>query len=80
MGGAVPVVDIDFDGDGVTDLVALGEPGTAVLYRGVAKGFEESRKWTVPRFTLVVPLPSSSLLALVSEGARGTTRLTLLSR
>ncbi len=104
MEGALPVVDVDVDGDGVVDLFDLGEPGQAVLYRGLrgraddtdadlAGGrvtFREANRWTVPRFTLVVPLPSSSSVALVSAastssgqgsgGRKSTSRLTLLGR
>ncbi len=79
MEGALPIVDLDLDGDGVVDLLDLGEPGQAVVYRGVGAGFQPSTSWTVPSFSLVAPLPLSSSVALVS-GQRGKSRLWLLTR
>lgn len=97
MDGALPIVDVDVDGDGIFDLFDLGEPGTAVLYRGsrprsgddfdveprASAALTEKQRWTIPRFAQVVPLPSSSSVALTTaptKGRAGKSRLVILSR
>lgn len=85
MDGALPIVDVDLDKDGVADLVDLGVPGSAVVFKGAvdrggALGFSESKRLTVPRFTIVAPLPSSSSVALVSQPAKQKAKLSFIGR
>ncbi|MDP2345885.1 MAG: hypothetical protein Q8O67_33405 [Deltaproteobacteria bacterium] len=47
MDGALPIVDLDLDGDGVVDLLDLGEPGKAVLYQGVPRAMSRDRQLDV---------------------------------
>jgi hypothetical protein len=44
MEGALPIVDLDLDGDGVVDLLDLGEPGKAELYKGVPRMLARDRQ------------------------------------
>ena len=77
MDGALPVVDVDVDGDGSDDLVDLGEAGVAVVYQGKDGGYEGAVRVVVPRFSMVVPLSNS--LALVAQPTKQKATLTLLS-
>ncbi len=82
MGGAMPVTGVDFDGDGTADLLDLGEPGAAVLHRGVAEGYDEGEaaRWTVPAFVNVVPMPRLPGVLLVgAPDKRGKTSIALLT-
>ncbi len=40
--GAIPVIDVDIDNDGIVDVVDLGDVGKARLWRGTATGFEKA--------------------------------------
>jgi hypothetical protein len=78
--GALPVVDVDLDGDGVVDLVELGEPGRAMLWRGGRDGGFSSTgtPLPIPRLDRAFGAPGLRRVVLVGRGgARGTT-VTLL--
>lgn len=81
MAGAMPVVSVDFDGDGREDLLDLGRPGRAALHPGTDAGFSPTAvaEHAVPAFTHVVPLPKLPGVVLVSNPEKGKTRVTLLS-
>lgn len=80
MDGALPVVNVDFDGDGTPDLLDLGEPGKAALHKGTADGFalDRSESWDVPVFVHVVPMPELPGVVLVSAPSKGKTRVATL--
>lgn len=82
MDGALPVVSVDFDGDGVADLLDLGEPGKAALHKGTADGFalDATQTWDVPAFVHVVPMPELPGVVLVSNPSKGKTRVATLTR
>jgi hypothetical protein len=82
MDGALPVVSVDFDGDGVADLLDLGEPGRAALHKGTADGFalDATQTWDVPVFVHVVPMPELPGVVLVSNPSKGKTRVATLTR
>ena len=74
--GALPVVDVDLDSDGVTDLVELGEPGRAVLWLGTRDGTWTSTAspLSVPRLDRAFGAPGLGRVVLVGRAsARGTT-------
>jgi len=74
--GALPVVDVDLDGDGIADLVELGEPGRAVLWRGGRDGTWTSTTTplSIPRLDRAFGAPGLRRVVLVGRGgARGTT-------
>ena len=75
--GALPVVTVDLDGDGLTDLLDLGQPGRAALHRGTKTGFadEPSESWSIPRFVHVVALPRVRTVVLVGQPRRGKTEI-----
>ncbi len=81
MAGAMPVVSVDFDGDGREDLLDLGRPGRAALHPGSDTGFlkEPVAEWRVSAFSHVVPLPALPGVVLVGEPAGGKTRVTVVS-
>jgi hypothetical protein len=74
MEGAMPVANVDFDGDGKEDLVDLGEPGRANLHRGTANGFEveAARTWALPRYEQVIALPALPGVVLIGSGKKTT--------
>jgi hypothetical protein len=79
MVGALPVADVDLDGDGISDLLDLGIPGRAFIYRGTAEGYESRPivDLSVPVFTHVVSLPLERSIVLVgAPSGRGTRRST----
>ena len=83
MDGALALVEVDVDGDGHADLVDLGEVGSAVVYAGESDragrlSFVESKRLTVPRLVLAVPLSTS--VALVSQPSRAKAKLTFIGR
>jgi hypothetical protein len=82
MEGALPVVSVDFDGDGVPDLLDLGEPGEAKLHQGTADGFSRdvAKSWDVPRSAQVVAVPSLPGVLLIGEPSKGKTRVAVLVR
>ena len=82
MDGALPVVSVDFDGDGAPDLLDLGEPGRAGLHLATATGFalDADVEWDVPAFVHVVPMPELPGVVLVGAPARGKTRVAVLTR
>lgn len=82
MDGALPVVTVDFDRDGITDLLDLGEPGRAALHKGTADGFalDATQTWDVPAFVHVVPMPELPGVVLVSNPSKGKTRVATLTR
>lgn len=82
MEGALPVVSVDFDGDGTPDLLDLGEPGRAALHKGTPTGFalEPVVVWEVPPFVHVVPMPALPGVVLVGEGHQGKTKVAILTR
>jgi hypothetical protein len=74
--GALPVADVDLDGDGVLDLVELGEPGRAVLWRGDRDGAWSSTSvpLVIPRLDRAFGAPALRRVVLIGRGgARGTT-------
>jgi len=78
MVGALPIADVDLDGDGLSDLLDLGIPGRAIIYRGTSVGYE-SRPHVdlrVPGFTHVVSLPHERAIVLVGAPAGAGTRRT----
>lgn len=80
MAGAMPVVSVDFDGDGREDLLDLGRPGRAALYPGGDSGFRAQpvAEHTVGPFAHVVPMPALPGVVLIGEPENGKTRVTLL--
>jgi hypothetical protein len=79
MEGAMPVVSVDFDADGIEDLVELGEPGRARLYKGAKDGFVPDAviEWDVPRYEQVVPMPALPGVVLIGAGGRVTSVMVL---
>jgi len=77
--GALPVVDVDLDGDGVLDLVDLGEPGRAVLWRGTGGTFvAASAAMSIPRLERALGAPALGRVVLVGRpGSKGTAVLLL---
>lgn len=82
MDGALPVVTVDFDGDGIADLLDLGEPGRAVLHKGTKDGFalDGARQWDVPSFVHVVAMAELPGVVLVGTPSQGKTRVAVLGR
>jgi hypothetical protein len=82
MDGALPVVSVDFDGDGIADLLDLGEPGKAALHLGTSAGFasDAAVTWEVPPFVHVVAMPDLPGVVLVGSPARGKTAIAILTR
>lgn len=82
MDGALPVVSVDWNGDGVADLLDLGEPGLAALHLGTATGFalDADESWTVPAFVHVVPMPALPGVVLVGAPRGGKTPVAILTR
>ncbi|MCC7071609.1 MAG: hypothetical protein IT383_09815 [Deltaproteobacteria bacterium] len=80
MDGAMPVVSVDFDGDGTADLLDLGEPARAALHLGSAGGFalDPVTVWEVPSFIHVVPMPALPGVALIGAPKGGVTKLAVL--
>lgn len=80
MAGAMPVVSVDFDGDGQEDLLDLARQGRAALHRGTSSGFVEqpSSEHSVAPFEHVVPVAALPGVVLVGEPKGGKTRLTIL--
>ena len=69
------MVDVDIDGDGVTDLVELGEPGRAVLWLGGRDGTWTSTATplSIPRLDRAFGAPGLRRVVLVGRrGVRGT--------
>ncbi len=81
MDGALPVVSVDFDGDGVPDLLDLGEPGRAALHKGTAAGFalDATATWEVPAFVHVVAMPALPGVVLVGEPHQGKTAVAIIT-
>jgi hypothetical protein len=77
--GALPVVNVDLDGDGVLDLVDLGEPGRAVLWRGTGGTFvAASTAMSIPRLERALGAPGLGRVVLVGRpGSKGTAVLLL---
>ena len=80
MDGAMPVVSVDFDGDGTLDLLDLGEPGRAALHLGTSDGFalDPSATWEVPGFVHVVPMPQLPGVALIGAPKGNSTRVAIV--
>lgn len=80
MDGAMPVVSVDFDGDGTMDLLDLGEPGRAALHLGTTGGFalDAATVWDAPAFVHVVPMPALPGVTLIGAPKGGTTKLAVL--
>jgi hypothetical protein len=77
--GALPLASVDLDGDGLTDLLDLGSPGQARVYRGTRQGFaSDPEVFEVPPFVHVVPLPALHTVVLIGEPNKGNTRVTWL--
>jgi hypothetical protein len=81
MDGALPIVNVDLDGDGVADLLDLGEPGRAALHKGTKDGFELDAKvvWDVPSFVHVVAMPELPGVVLLGAPLKGQTRVVVLA-
>jgi hypothetical protein len=77
--GALPIVDVDLDGDGRADVLDLGLPGRAVL-RPAARGFAEGAALVVPRFRTALALPALGVVALVGDARGARSTLTLVAR
>ena len=77
--GALPVVDVDLDGDGVVDVVDLGEPGRAVLWRGGGDAMvATSAPLAIPRLERARGAPALGRVVLVGRtGSKGTAVLLL---
>ena len=76
MVGATPVLDVDFDGDGWSDLLDLGRSGSARLYWGTAEGYQtEESAEGVPAFSRVVALPAARAVVLIAEPKKTATGL-----
>ncbi len=73
--GALPIVDVDLDADGVLDLVSLGEPGRATWWRGGRDGWTQSSSpLAVPKLDRALGAPRLRRVILVGRpGPRGTT-------
>ena len=69
MVGALPIADVDLDGDGVSDLFDVGIPGRAFVYRGTAEGYETSPAFelSVPTFEHIVSLKDERVIVLVGS-------------
>ena len=80
MAGGLPVTSVDFDGDGVLDLLDVGVPGRASLHLGSKEGYapDAVTTWTVPAFVRVVPLPRLHAVLLVGAVEKGKTKLALV--
>ena len=79
--GAMPIVDVDVDGDGHTDLIHLGEPKAATLHLGSATTYAEtSTTVPIPQFERAASLPASRVVALVGRRRGATSTVTLLGR
>lgn len=77
--GALPLASVDLDRDGLTDLLDLGTPGEARIYRGTRQGFaSEPEVFKVPPFVHVVPLPQLNTVVLLGPPSAGKTRVTWL--
>lgn len=73
--GALPVADVDLNGDGRADVVDLGEPGRAALWQGDgAGGFEaSSTSLAIPRLDRALGAPGLARVVLVGRaGKKGT--------
>lgn len=72
MVGALPIADVDLDGDGVSDLFDVGIPGRAFVYRGTPDGYESAPAFelSVPTFEHIVSLKDERTIVLV--GAHDT--------
>ncbi|MCC7109613.1 MAG: hypothetical protein IT382_10015 [Deltaproteobacteria bacterium] len=80
MDGAMPVVSVDFDGDGTLDLLDLGEPGRAALHPGTADGYtlDPSLRLEVPAFVHVVAMPQLPGVVLIGAPRGGSTRIAVV--
>jgi hypothetical protein len=80
MAGGLPVTSIDFDGDGVLDLLDVGEAGRAALHLGTKSGYASDAvtTWSVPAFVRVVPLPRLHAVVLVGAVEKGKSKLAIL--
>ena len=80
MDGAMPVVSVDFDGDGILDLLDLGEPGRAALHPGTADGYtlDPSLRLEVPAFVHVVAMPQLPGVVLIGAPRGGSTRIAVV--
>jgi hypothetical protein len=78
--GALPVVDVDLDGDGVVDLVELGEPGRAVLWRGGRDGAwsATSSSVAIPALDRAFGAPALGRVVLIGRGGARRTTVALL--
>jgi hypothetical protein len=82
MDGALPVVQVDFDKDGIPDLLDLGVPGRAALHLGAPAGFalDPVVVWDVPPFVNVVAMPELHGVVLIGAAHKGRTRVSILTR
>lgn len=71
--GAMPIVDVDVDGDGATDLVHLAEPGEAMVAHGM--DLEHGVRIPVTAFSWALAAPQAGVVILVRSGARSTLQL-----
>jgi hypothetical protein len=64
--GALPTMEIDFEDDGFSDLVDLGEKNKAFWHRGTAFGFEKkpAAQYRLSPFSEVIAVPDANLLVL----------------
>ncbi len=77
--GAAPVVDVDLDGDGVIDVVELGEPKRARLWREQRGSWDVAASAEIFALERAVSAPSLRRIMLVGRRRGSSTAIALLS-
>ena len=78
--GALPVIDVDLDGDGRLDVVDLGEPGRAQWWRGSVDGYERiGEPAAIGRLERAIGDPARRTVILVGRAGKKTTNVARLS-
>lgn len=76
--GALPILDVDLDGDGVVDIVDLGEPGKASLWRGGSSVVRFGAPVVVPRVDRAVADVTHREVVLIGRSGKKGTSITRL--